>query len=333
MQFIKVNRSTTLSDLADIVGENNVEYVLSLNNLVRSPNIGEQFAALCDVTIENNSDVPYQKKFTILNTMVEDLDVFESAALATEEDWRIIANLNTLPNTLRVPDSITLPNSTSVIGNSIHVPNTIYDKAKNNLLNTPEHVIDPAIFNEYSADSYCQVSDTSSGNLFEAFHLPWGIISLYSSISKESKDFPVYPEDPSDERAANYNTMPDMLYQYEPWQVYNSSGPRSNTYKFKFHRDMWTGDHRDGNANDLIRFCEANCYPEYNGSAVNAPTVTLFVGGKELITGVMTKVFTDWGGPIGLDNWYLECTLQLSITEVSKTALNYSSVRSKGLIG
>ena len=127
--------------------------------------------------------------------------------------------------------------------------------------------------------------------------------------------------------------MPDLLYQYEPWQLYNSSGPRTNTYLFHFHRDMWTGDHRDGKANELIRYCEANCYPEFNGSAVNVPTVTLYIAGSPLIHGVMTQVDTTWDGPIGLDGYYLNCELSITITEVSETALNYNVIKGKSLIG
>jgi hypothetical protein len=145
--------------------------------------------------------------------------------------------------------------------------------------------------------------------------------------------FPVYPEEYDDGVSANYEEMGEMLYQYEPWKVYKSSGPRENTFTFKMHRDMWTGDHRDGNANALIRGCEANCYPDYDGSLVNVPIVTLYIHGSNLITGVMTSCKTHWSGPIGLDGYYLCCDLTLTIVEVSPQALNYNTVRSKGLIG
>ena len=75
------------------------------------------------------------------------------------------------------------------------------------------------------------------------------------------------------------------------------------------------------------------CYPYYNGSAVNTSIVTIYVKGKSLITGVLTEASDDWSGPIGLDGWYLECTLKLSITEVSVQPLSYSTMRNKGLIG
>ena len=99
------------------------------------------------------------------------------------------------------------------------------------------------------------------------------------------------------------------------------------------HRDMWTGDHRDGLANKLVRFCEANCFPNYKGSAVQTPTVTLYINGENLITGVLNSAKVDWSGPIGLDGFYLELKLILDITEVSKEALNFNTVKAKGLIG
>ena len=163
--------------------------------------------------------------------------------------------------------------------------------------------------------------------------MPWGEIALYSTLSPdELLYFPVYPNGFDDGVVANYEEMGEMLYQYEPWKVYKSSGPRENTYTFEFHRDMWTGDHRDGCANDLIRGCEANCFPDYDGSLVNVPIVTLYIHGVNHITGVMTSCKVKWDGPIGLDGFYLKCELTIGITEVSPQALSYSTVRNKGLI-
>ena len=104
------------------------------------------------------------------------------------------------------------------------------------------------------------------------------------------------------------------------------------TFNFHLHRDMWTGDHTDGNAARLVRFCEANCYPDYNGSAVITPTVSMYINGANIITGIMTDTKTDWRGPIGSDGFYLELNLSLTIVEVSPTPLNYRSVMKKGLI-
>ena len=98
---------------------------------------------------------------------------------------------------------------------------------------------------------------------------------------------------------------------------------------------MWSGNHEDGECNRLIRFCEANCYPEYNGAAVNTATVTMYIKGKALVSGIMTDVTPNWDAdsPIGHDGLYLHLKLSLSIIEVSQTKLSYSVMRGKDLIG
>ena len=335
MQFLNIAETTTLAELANTVGDRNVESILAANNLKRTPNIGKAFAESCKNAIADSGTVDWKRQMTLLNTLTGDSDVFESASLLNQSGWKLLSTAGTLPNMLKIPESIKLPDSVSVLGNGVGIGNQVYTNAMKSLKNPP-HYIDPSIFNEFSTSKTSQILDyqgITSSDPFQWFKIPWGEITLYSSLGGDSKDFPVYPEEVSDSRSASYTTMPDLLYQYEPWQVYESSGPRTNSYTFKFHRDMWSGDHRDGKANELIRFCEANCYPEYNGSAVNTALVTLLIGGQSLITGVLTDVSTRWSGPIGLDKWYLECELELTITEVAQTPLSYSTVRNKGLIG
>ena len=333
MQFLTLDKDTKLKDFSDEVGSRNADYILAANSIDRTPNIGKKFYEDCEAARQSTAEVSWQRKSQILNTFTQDSDIFETAALLGESDWKVLSSLNTFPGMVKVPDSITLPDSVNILGNGQGVKSEIYNKAMKSL---EEHnYIDPSIFNEYSNIKNSKIADGASysSSTFTGFNLPWGQVTLASSISGDSIDFPVYPEEISDSKKANYTTMPDLLYQYEPWQLYNSSGPRTNTYLFHFHRDMWTGDHRDGKANELIRYCEANCYPEFNGSAVNIPTVTLYIAGSTLIHGVMTQVDTKWDGPIGLDGFYLNCELSITITEISETALNYGVIKSKSLIG
>lgn len=336
MQFLSIKKSTTLSELAETVGERNVDQILSANSLDRTPKIGQSFYSKCESVNNESNEVTWQRKASLLNNLTECSDVFETASLMSSDGWKTLSALGTLPGTLKIPETLTLKDSVDVLGNSEPISDTIYNKAMAGL-ESPSHSIDPSIFNEFSSRRGSTILDSSSGystsNPFEGFHLPWGEVTLYSSLANESIDIPVYPEEVSDSVKANYTTMPDIIYQYEPWQVFESSGPRANSYTFKFHRDMWSGDHSDGKANQLIRFCEACCYPEYNGSAVNTSTVTLYVKGRQVISGIMTSVETDWSGPIGNDGWYLYCEMTLSITEVSKTTLDYSTVKNKNLIG
>lgn len=334
MQLLKITESTTLADLSNTVGERNAQLILTANNLKRTPNIGKQFKTMCDNIINQSPEVDTNRKVSLLNSLTSDSDIFESTALQGEDGWKLTSAIGTLPNMLKVPDSITLPDSVNILGNNQSVGNRIYGQVMQSLQATGE--VDPGIFNEYTGLKNSQLATSYPGtpsDVFQWFKIPWGKVTLYSSIENISKDFPVYPEEVSDGYTANYTQMPDMLYQYEPWQCYQSSGPRSNTYTFRFHRDMWTGNHTDGKANELIRFCEANCFPEYQGSAVNVPTVTLYIAGTAHISGILTDVSVRWSGPLGSDGWYLACEVALSITEVAETPLDYHSVKNKGLIG
>ena len=335
MQYLQVKDDIRLSELSDIVGSRNVEYILSANNLEWAPDIGKQFQEIQRSAIENSNSISYQRKSTILNTLTASSDVFEVAALLSESGWKILSALNTIPNTLRIPETIKLPKSVDILGNGEPVGRSTYEIAMRDLANPP-HTIDPSIFNEYSTIKPSQIVDSGlqeSSDTFQYFKIPWGDITLYSSIADDSIDFPVYPEELSDKRQANYNTMPDLLYQYEPWYVYNSSGPRQNTYTFIFHRQMWTGNENDGKANELIRFCQANCYPNFNGSAVNVPEVDLYFKGNTLIHGIMNDVSVKFDGPILSDGWYAHCELALTITEISNQSLNYNTVMNLPLIG
>jgi len=335
MQFVKVKLSTTLSNLRDLVGNQNIEQILNINSLKRVPNIGQQIARAADNIASTSADVSLDYKKSTLNRATSDSDVFEHLALMGESGWKVYKSTNSLPNTLRIPDTITLPLSEDIIGNNTRISDEVYERAMSSL-NVPPHSIDPSIFNTYDNKKRTQIIEGTSRdykNIFQFFKIPWGNMSIYSSIADEAKDFPVYPEEISDNARASYTQMPELIYQYEPWQLYTSSGPRANTYTFLFHRDMWTGDHRDGKANELIRFCMANCYPEYNGSAVNSSLVTLYMNGQLLIRGVLTDVAVTWDGPLGLDGYYLVCKLQLNIVEVSPYPLNYWSMMNKPLIG
>ena len=333
MQFLKITKDLTLSALSSIVGERNVDTVLNANSLERSVNIGASFfnRTIADTVVD------FQQKLNILNQFVSDSDIYEKAALGSEKEWQALSQYNCFTDAIKIPDEVKLPPSEGILGNGEPILDSIYKQCTEAL---KEHnYIDPKIFADFNASftggSYGVDENgyVSSGEPFEWFKLPWGEVCLYSSLSDEMLYFPVYPDGFDDGVRANYDDMPEMLYQYEPWKVYKSSGPREINFNFHFHRDMWSGDHRDGNANNLIRGCQANCFPEYNGALVNVSTVSLYIHGRNLITGVMTDCKVKWDKPIGLDGFYLDCNLSLTISEVSPEALNYTTVRNKGLIG
>ena len=330
-----IPRDITLKDLADIVGETNLDAVLNANALDRTYNIGKQFYDRIEKWSRIPTSISYQTKIDILNGFVGDSDIYEKAALGDELTWTALVISGSFPDAIKIPDGITLPSAVGVLGNGQPVADIISQQCKEALINEP-HTIDPTIFSEYDASYYggTYINDgrlNSDSSPFPYFKLPTTEIFLYSSLYNEALFFPVYPKGFSDGASAHYDEMPEMLYQYEPWLVYKSSGPRELTFDFEFHRDIW-GDHRDGRANNLIRGCQANCYPNYNGSLVNYSVVSMYINNQNLITGVMTDCKVDWDFPIGLDGFYLKCNLSITIKEVSPQPLNYLTVRTKGLI-
>lgn len=335
MQFLKVDSDATFSDLRDRVGSRNVNEYLFVNSLDRKPNIGQILSKKFSDAVQNTPEVDWQKKSTILNKFSGDSDIFEMLALAGQNTWKSLVGAGAIPGTVKVPETIKLPDSADVIGNGVPVPKSMYEKVMSQITHPP-HEIEASVFNEFSARAGLsagqRVVPETNDNFFHMFNIPWGEITLYSSFGDEI-NVPVYPEQVEDGVGADYAQMPDLIYQYEPWLVYQSSGPRTVTYDFHMHRDMWTGDHSDGKCNELIRTCEAQCYAKYQGSSVQTPIVSLYIAGKELITGIMLSTKTSWSGPILNDGWYAEVTLSISITEVSRYALSYDVIKSKGVIG
>ena len=336
MQFLSIDKHTTLSDVSNAVGTRNVDTVLTTNGLTRSPNIGQQFEDKCKQIARTVVEtITPKRKITLLNTLTSDSQAYEKACLMSENEWKVFSTLNTFQGTLKIPETINMSSSANVIGSNQPISTNIYNKTMKQLQTTG--VIDAVLFSDYSSrlgGSSINLGNVGIANdVWQAFRIPWGEVKLYSSLADDSIDFPVYPEEMEYSRGANYTEMTETLFQYEPWYIYESSGPREQTITFKFHRDMWSGDHRDGKANDLIRFCEACCYPDYNGAAVNTSSVTLYIKGAPHITGIMKTVTPHWSGPIGLDGWYLVCELSIVIAEVASVPLSFSTVRKMNVIG
>lgn len=338
MKYVAISNNETLSSLTQKVGIQIVDQLIADNDLKRAPNIGKQWAAKVAQAKNNPVEVEPMQKVNTLNQFVTNSDIYERAVLSSSAEWKVLSQLNSFSNYLYVSDRLedSIVDSYDVLGNRVSVPSSIYEKINDAILhNNP---IDGSIFGTYSTMQNVGIVNAAatpggSSNPLGWFKIPTTEVMLYSTLSGQGMSIPAYPEEISDTRSATYTTMTDLIYQYEPWQMYQSSGPRSNTYEFHLHRDMWSGNHLDGKANELVRFCEAQCYPQYNGSAVNAPTVSLYISGSNLITGVMTEVRTNWSGPLGQDGFYLELKLSISITEVSQTTLDYDSVMRKSLIG
>lgn len=335
MKYVAIYSNDTLKTFSDRVGYQNVNQILSDNGMKRTPNIGKQWQALKNKYIETTDDPTYERKVAILNRFVDNSDIYEEAATSDSDGWKVLDASNNFKNYLYVNDSIedSIPDSYQVLGNSISVTKDVQVLVNNQLITDS---VDSNVFNSIQTSPFVGLSGNavSSTNPLQWFKIPFDKVMLYSSLSNSTMAIPAYPESISDGHVANYTQMPDLIYQYEPWQMYASSGPRQVTFSFDLHRDMWTGDHKDGKASELIRFCEANCYPRYNGASVVPATVTLYIAGEPEIHGVMTSVNKTFDGPLGQrDDFYLHFTLELTIVEVSQDALSYDSVIQKSLIG
>lgn len=336
--FLLVSDNMTLKDLSSYVGSSAVNSVLNLNNLERKRDIsGQVDKKFKDIVSQNTNNVSWKRKQEILNIFSTDSDVFEYAATQSEDGWKILDSSMTFYNALAIPETVEVVKYDDVLGNGKPVQSDVYKNVMNSL--EAKGTIDTSVFNDFStikpsaprSSTYSNRSDVNG--IFQSFNIPWGDITFYSSLSGSSVDIPAYPESIKDPRMATYVTMPDTLYQYEPWYTYSNSGPREVTFEFHLHRQMWTGNETDGQANQMIRFIQASTYPRYKGSSVVSDVCTLYIKGSPYIRGIVTSAEVEWLGPIGIDGYYLEFNLAVTFVEISNKALNYDVVKSMPLIG
>lgn len=339
MQYLLLDGNETLVSMSNTFGQSTVSAILAENSLTRTPNVAAEWEKKCQAILDSSpNEVSAHQKMNLLNRLTNDETVFEKACLMDEDEWKIFAATMSFPDALLIPEDISLPQSSKVIGTSEldssggdSVSSVTYRAVMNSL--NDEGYIDPSIFNSVNTGPDASISGQSIESTTDSwpFKIPWGKIQMYSTVLKESIDFPVYPDQIEKSRQASYASMPDIIYQYEPWITFQNSGPREQSLDFHMHRDMWSGNHLDGRANKLIRFCEANTFADYNGSAVITPLVRFYIDGSLFISGVLKNVNTTWTGPIGQDNWYLEFTLSLVIQEISESALNCNSFYTRTL--
>lgn len=336
--FLKVRNDMTLRDLSYSIGSSAVNSVLNVNGLVRERNIGSQYARKCNDVMSNSPSVSWKRKQEVLNAFSTDTDVFEHAAMQDDDCWKVTDQMMSFVDALAVPDTVDIVRYDDVMGNGVPVTTQVYQ----NVMNSLESVgyVDSSIFNSFSTIkpssksslTYSLSSSSGVNGIFQSFKMPWNDVTFYSSLNDSSVSIPAYPESVKDPRSASYVTMPDVLYQYEPWYLYSSSGPREVSFEFHLHRQMWTGDERDGMANEMIRFIQASVYPNYSGSSVVTDTCSMYIKGSEYIRGIVSNVDVEWSGPIGSDGFYLEFTLSMTFVEVSPRTLSNESVRSFPLI-
>ena len=158
MKFLKLSPTTKLSELDDRVGKKNIDTILHANQLTRTPDIGSQYAKNCNIIVTYNSDVTWQRKVSVLNSLTSDSDIFESAAVQGASGWKLLSTTGNLPGYITVSETIIIPDADDILGNGKHVFNKVYNRVLN-ALKTPPHTIPPDAFSEYSNINVSQFVD------------------------------------------------------------------------------------------------------------------------------------------------------------------------------
>ena len=176
MQFLEVTKELTMSALRKIVGAKNIDNVLSYNQLPTVPDIGRAIYQKYQEIASTAGAVTDQRKMIILNSVSTDADVFEVVALLDEDGWKYISVTNAIPFTIRMPETVILANSTSIIGGTADaISRAVYDKAMAYLL--VSKAIDPIIFNTYDSPvGMTSAKETSYFGSLSYFNIPWGEI-------------------------------------------------------------------------------------------------------------------------------------------------------------
>ena len=207
MKLLSISNSTTLKELSDMVGYNNVTDVLVANNLTRSPKIGEQFQKITDKLKSADSNIDYisdssvmtDRKLTVLKNFMDDSDIFEKACLSNNREWQVISKLNTFSGYLKLPDRVAdaIPNNVSIMGNGVPVANSVYNDVITSLKDYG--YVDVTVFNTYDGVTINGINnrrtstDFGSNDVNTWFKIPFHEITLYSNLLDTFMDIPAYP--------------------------------------------------------------------------------------------------------------------------------------------
>ena len=138
---------------------------------------------------------------------------------------------------------------------------------------------------------------------------------------------PCYPEPFGESITSNY-TSENPLGRTEPMRVYTNSGPRSSTITWKLHREMYDNY---STVDKIINTLLVASYPKMQ-TASPAVRTTVHIGSTFQISGVVTTASADYDYPV-IDNKFNQCTIKVTIEEVSKTddlGPYYDRVKSRG---
>jgi len=254
-------------------------------------------------------------------------DTFAAAVTLDLQELQILGRENLFPDKVHIPDHS--PLTSGVVGNGTAVPALTLRSALDAVdagqapFSSPNFA---AMTQSLTVPQIVNGSGDNGGNWHITLAEEVGI-----AIDRATPAYmmiPCYPDGGiPDEFNANYEEMPEARHQYEPWQIYKSSGGRTVTAVFKLARVLWSGDYRDGHCENLIRYCQSAAYCNYLGALVDMPLVTLICGEYFKIRGHVHSVGVNWYGEFGEDLKPLLADLKITIQEVSDTPLNADAIR------
>lgn len=150
--------------------------------------------------------------------------------------------------------------------------------------------------------------------------------SVILIINGEVLYMPCYPKSISDSLSVQHGSQ-SLFTSTEPYVVYNSSGPRTVSVSFQFHREM-RGYDNDTYIDNIIDTIEAACYPLNDGTM--SVETRLIIGKDISIRGVITGgVSVSYSGPI-IDGKYNVIDINFTIQEVYGANISYGVKKSFG---
>jgi len=256
-------------------------------------------------------------------------DVFASVVSLSLQELQVYERENLFPDKVAVPDSVGL--SSGVIGNGTPVPQSSVDS----VISAVQNGVSPFGNTSLSAITHTPTTPMQIGLVAENsgdwhISLREEVVIAIDGATPPYLMIPCYPDGGiSDEFKANFEEMPEARHQYEPWQIYKSSGGRIVTLTFKLARVLWSGNYYDGKCEELIRYAQSAAYCNYYGALVEVPLVTIICGEYFRIRGYVQNVSVQWYGEFGEDLKPLLVDLKITIQEVSDTPLNANDVRAR----
>ena len=151
--------------------------------------------------------------------------------------------------------------------------------------------------------------------------------------------FPFYPDSISDDTSVQFNPT-SVLSRTAPIQSYENSGPRTVTFGFKVHRDMFRNiqyintelkrlatpkdtttmqNLNDDYVDIFLNEVRAAAYPVYQATSkmVDPPMVSVRFGKDIFIKGVLTQgVRLQYETPILRNGKYAQVTFSMTVSEI-----------------